>query len=272
MSWLNKNLPYIVSGFVSFYIILGINIYVLTESRDIIKVLNEFGGVVSSAGSMAALLTLLYLIQGRKQERDDKDNLCVTYANYVLMVMNRQIYIIDFYLKDYLKDYDHLDPDRALNLNLPKFTNLMQSVEPERLMFLGISGNFDVVGKVLLSKENTGVICNNIRVRNKFLIDEILVPNKEFLSAVNKVLTRDVLNCSTVVEVRNVTDKTDDLLRVLIKERKQLKILNEDLFNILKEVYPEHKFIEPPLLSDMPPIKGFRLQLRSSTVAEYENS
>lgn len=227
MNFVNKYEREICWISIGFYLCSVVLAYADAESKDIISVLNSIGGVISAAGAVAAILTVIHVVV-EKERADVKAK--VTYLNYVLFILNRQSEFFNIYNEPLEKlDFDNIK--NLMSVKLYAFEHdLCNQVDIERSMCLLETGNPDLLSKLDELQRN---FLNLSRVAKK---------RKELIDTSSNKLANITRSHSINSELKS---STVELKKLSLKLAYDVKWLHANIVFEAHKQYPNCNFILP---------------------------
>ncbi|MDK9779715.1 MULTISPECIES: hypothetical protein [Vibrio] len=228
-----------ILGFYAFAVVFS---YASEQSTNIIKVLNSLSDLISSAGAIAALFTLIHLVS---EKREEERNRHISSANYLLVQLLSQAWVTREYIKKVYQDYETGNAEKCINLIMPRYSvDHLHKLDLEKYAFLigGYDPNF--FAKLSNCKFNTSAITEYIDNRIDYYTTELVEPCKHIASS-NGFKLEQVEEEIEPLVIGSLISSTDRILSQLQTTERDLMMLHSLLYSHMKKKYPKEMFIKP---------------------------
>ncbi|EGR2232589.1 hypothetical protein DZF79_30960 [Vibrio parahaemolyticus] len=225
-----------------FYLMAVVFSYTVEQSKNIVEVLNLLGGLISSAGAIAAIFTLIYVINEKRQEEQNKQ---ISYVNYIMVQFFNQTYVTLDYRNKVFKDYTQGDAEHCINLTMPRYSiDYLQAIDLEKSAFLIGSYDPNLFSKISHCRSNTASVTEYVDHRIKYQLNEIVKPCKDIVGVEGFSLD-SVEKEVGVIPVYSLLTATDRILGQVDTLVGDLHKTHTLLYQEMKKKFPNEKFIKP---------------------------
>ncbi|WP_273992428.1 hypothetical protein [Vibrio parahaemolyticus] len=245
MDIINRNISRLSWLVLGFYFAATVMAFADDQKKNIVEVFNSLGGFISAGGAIAAILTVLAMVQSR---REDKEQDIVKYSNYVLFILDRQIRYISMFGENNLKKHEH----RSLNVKAYSVLattfdpSLVNVIKIEESMFLLSLDRPELIAQLDETQRDYCSIASQIEQRNKIYLanyqaiiheNEIDIGSNVNVAEINELVGQPVVN-----ELMLLTSQMYEMLPLI---QQHLISVQHDLYSLLQVKYPRYKFLSP---------------------------
>ncbi len=242
MKFFSKYKQVIAGVILGFYTMAVILAYSTDKSKNAIDVLNSLGALISSAGAIAAIFTLVHVISEKREEERNKHISC---ANFLLVQLLSQAWVTREYIQKVFKNYDKGDAQACVNLVLNRYSvDHLRDLDLEKYAFLIGGYDSNVFTKLSNCKFNTAAITEYVDNRSNYYLSELVEPCKHMASSDGFIL-QDVMREVDPIVVHSLVTSTDRILHQLKITAKDLTTVHQMLYDVMKKKYPNETFIKP---------------------------
>lgn len=242
MHFFSKYKSVIAGAILGFYAFSVVFAYSLDQSTNIVTVLNSLSGLISSAGAIAALFTLIHIVSERREEERNRH---ISSANYLLVQLLTQAWVTREYLKTVYQEYEEGSAESCINLVMPRYSvDHLLELDLEKYAFLICSYDPNFFAKLSHCKFNTSAITEYVDNRIEYYLSELVDPCKNVASSDGFDLQQVMQKVEPMI-IGSLISSTDRILSQLKHTEKDLMLLHSALYDHMKKKYPNERFIKP---------------------------
>ncbi|HHF3290556.1 TPA: hypothetical protein ACPJ2S_004843, partial [Vibrio alginolyticus] len=245
LKFISKNILNISWSFIGFYAAAVVFAFADDQEKNIIEVFNSLGGFISAGGAVAAILTVITMVQYRK---DDRDQNLVKYANYVLFILHRQIRYITMFGTEHLKPHENKPLDvRAYLVPAVGFDpTLVNVIKIEESMFLLAVRRPDLIELLDETQRDYCSMSKQIEQRNSLYISKYQAALQKHKVKIGSNVSVEQVNELIGEYVANeLIYSTEQMYKMLPMIQQHLMTVQNDLYDLLKLQYPSYEFLPP---------------------------
>ncbi len=242
MKFFTRYKQVIAGAILGFYTMAVVFAYSTDKSKNVIEVLNSLGVLISSAGAIAAIFTLVHVISEKREEERNRHISC---ANFLLVQLSSQAWVTREYIKNEFKDYARGDAESCINLMMSRYSvDHLRDLDMEKYAFL--IGGYDpnVFAKVSQCKFNVSAITEYVDNRLNYYLSKLVEPCKH-IAAADGFNLQDVKQEVDQQVVDSLVISTDRILYQLRKTVNDLTNAHSMLYDVMKKKYPNDIFVKP---------------------------
>jgi len=216
--------------------------YIVEQSKNIVEVLNSLGGLISSAGAIAAIFTLIYVINEKRQEEKNKQ---ISYVNYIMVQLFNQTYVTLDYRKKVFGNYTKGDAEHCINFTMPRYSvDYLQTIDLEKSAFLIGSYDPNLFSKISHCRSNTASVTEYVDHRIEYQLNEIVKPCRQNVNdeGFNLGSVEKEVGAMPIYSLLTATDRILDQVDTLVRD---IHITHTLLYKEMKKRFPNEKFIKP---------------------------
>jgi len=214
--------------------------YSSSESKNIVQVLNSLGGFISGGGAVAAILTLIYLVYDKV---DAKESAEVSYANFILLTIERQLTFLGMQsesVSEYLKvpsaQRPYLIPVISFDQSLSRQINL------EKAIFLLSGSRPEVLAQVDSVQRNFANLCDRWNQRNELWYEYHYAVSSKFGTDVT-ISKNDAVKLLGATKILALEQATEDILSMLPNLVSDLPKVHRNLAQTMLLDYPRRRVL-----------------------------
>ncbi|SMY34488.1 hypothetical protein [Photobacterium andalusiense] len=242
MKFFEKYKLVIAGVILGFYVGAVVFSYAESNTKNIVAVLNSLGGFISSVGAIAAIFTLIHIVNERRVEEKNRQ---VSYANYLMVQIVNQAWITRSYLEKVYDGYVLGDSESCLNLVLSRYSvDHLKNIDIEKCAFLIGSYDPNIFTKITNCKSNVSAIREYVDSRSKYYIDEFIQPCKH-LDSHDGFDLEQVESCIDSIVIHSLVTSTDRIFNQLNSTVCDLNKLHTMLYNTMNQKFPYDSFVKP---------------------------
>lgn len=215
------------------------------EKKNIVEVFNNLGGFISAGGALAAILTVITMVQHR---REDRIQSIVKHANYVLFMLDRQIRYISMFGKEYLKPHENRsDNVRAYMVPAATFDpTLVDAIKIEESMFLLTVKRPELISLLDETQRDFRSISLQVEQRNHLYLSKYQAVLQQQNVTIGSDVDVDGVNSLVGEYVANeLVHLTKQLYEMLPLIQQRLLATQSKLYELLKSEFPDQEFLLP---------------------------
>lgn len=228
--------------FLGFYIAAVFFAFADSQDKSLVEVFNSLGGFISTGGALAAILTVMTMVQHRREDREQN---IVKYANYVLFILDRQIRFIGMFGKENLKPYENSPLNvKAYSVLAVTFDpTLVNALKIEESMFLLAVKRPELIALLDQTQRDYNAIAAQIEQRNNLYLSKFQsVMQKNNVKIGDDVSVDEINNLLGEYVVHELMYATEQMYKMLPLIQANLISVQRELYALLMVEFPSHDF------------------------------
>ncbi|NOI90864.1 hypothetical protein F0235_10465 [Vibrio splendidus] len=235
MRVLNQHIKEVLWFILGVYCACVIFAYATSESKDFVSVLNSLGGFISGGGAIAAILTLIHLVYDKINSKINEE---VSYGNYILLTLERQITFLKMQ-SETLSQFNS-GSEKELPYTIPVISfdqSLSHQINLEKGIFLLSGSKPEVLAQVDAVQRNFANLSDRWQQRN-----ELWYEYHHSISSVygtGAVISRnDTISILGETKILALEQATEDVLSLLPNSIRDLPKVHKNLTQVMMTDYP----------------------------------
>ncbi|HAS8111385.1 TPA: hypothetical protein I7722_21420 [Vibrio vulnificus] len=211
--------------------------YSTSNNTNIIQTLNSLGGFISGGGACAAILTLIHVIYEKEREKKIND---VSYANFILLTLDRQITFLRMLESSLKSSADLPDAVKPFIIPIHDFdTSLAKQIDLEKSIFLLQTTNPQILAKIDAVQRNFSNLASRWCVRNQLWLEYHQAVSRKY--GVNGDVQREqVIALLGQTHVLSLEQATAEILGLLPNSIRDIPLVHRELSEVMIKNYPRH--------------------------------
>ncbi len=211
--------------------------YSTSKHGNVVETLNSLGGFISGGGAVAAILTLIHVIYDKERQKSANN---VSYANFILLTLDRQVTFLRM-LESSLSSSKDLDK-RVKPFVIPVHDfdmSLSRQIDLEKSIFLLQTSNSHILAKVDAVQRNFNNLADRWHYRNQLWLEYHQAISREY--GVNGDVQRDqVIELLGQTHILSLEQSTHEILDLLPNAIRDIPLVSRELSSTMRKDYPKH--------------------------------